>query len=108
MGFFGCLIFSVLRFSLFGFEIAVGYLYPLMKTFQMISKNPKEFSHEELKKWLTYWLTIALLSTLVFPLFCSCGKIGFIFSVIKAVIYWFLVINEKGTNILYEKLFKDN
>ena len=32
MGFFGSLIFGLLKISLFGFEIGVGYLLPLMKT----------------------------------------------------------------------------
>ena len=32
MGFLGGLIFGLLRISIFGFEIGVGYIYPLIKT----------------------------------------------------------------------------
>ena len=32
MGFFGGLLFGFLRLSIFGFEIGVGYIFPLAKT----------------------------------------------------------------------------
>lgn len=32
------------RFTLFLFEVGIGYVYPLAKTLSMITKGPKEFT----------------------------------------------------------------
>ena len=109
MGFLVCLTCGLFRFGLLSFEIIVGYLFPLMKTLQLICKNPKEFSQEDLKKWLTYWLTLALLATFIFPIFSHfSGKFYFFLMIIKAVVMGFLVLSKNGTTLIYEKFFKDN